>query len=56
MINWRLTSTPAKIHTTTTAVGHAVHAIAPMKPTRARTTMKGARRGRREESVKNYKP
>jgi hypothetical protein len=56
MINWRLTSTPAKIHMTMTAVGNAVHTIAPRKPTRARTTMKGARRGRCEESVKKYEP
>jgi hypothetical protein len=56
-MNWRLTSTPAKIHMTRTAVGHAVHAIAQRKPTRARTEMKSARRGRREESAKKkYEP
>jgi hypothetical protein len=54
---WRPTSTPAEMHMTRTAAGHAVHVIAPRKPTSARTEMKSARKGRREESAKKkYEP
>jgi hypothetical protein len=51
-MNCRLTSTPANTHMTSTAVGHAVHATATRKPTRARTAMTSATRGKRDESAK----
>ena len=56
-MNCRLTSTPVNTHITSTAAGHAVHAMAQRKPTRARTETKRATRGRRDESAKKkYEP
>jgi hypothetical protein len=56
-MNCRLTNTPVIKHITSTAVGQAVHATAQRKPTRARTEMMSATRGRRDErEKKKYEP
>jgi len=51
-MNCRLINTPEIPHITSTAVGHAAHAMPPRKPTSARTEMMSATRGRREEREK----
>ena len=56
-MNCRLTNTPVITHMTSTAEGQAVHAMAPRKPTSARTEMMSATRGKREERAKKkYEP
>jgi hypothetical protein len=56
-MNCRLINTPVITHMTSTAVGQATHAMAPRNPTRPRTEMMSATRGRREESEKKkYEP
>lgn len=56
-MNCKLVSTPINTHMTSTAVGHAVHAMALRKTTRARTETKSVTRGRREENAKKkYEP
>ena len=48
---------PARTHITSTAAGHAAHAMAPRNATSARTETKSATRGRRDESEKKkYEP
>jgi len=51
-MNCRLTNTPVIPHMTSTALGQATHATAQRKPTKARTEMMSATRGRREEREK----
>ena len=56
-MNCRLTNTPVITHMTSTAEGQADHAMAQRKPTRERTAIMRATRGRREESEKKkYEP